>query len=175
MGGIMTTAPLTHDLLWPRPSAPRGVFVRSARSGRFESSSSVSRAWDSTATQPAPTFAVIEARKSIGALPLPMATARSVEEFLEAVCTAQSTVPSITFGDDNDTALLHWVAGSMSVEVEVGPKGATYFWGVDEHGLTHSSEGSRSQIEYLTRRVVAAMATRAQASNPGWRQQYLKR
>lgn len=171
----MTTAAFTHDRLWGRSSAPRGMIVHSVRSGRFAPSSRASRAWGDTATQSAPSFAVIEARKSLANLTLPVSTTRSVETFLETVCTPQSTVPSITHGDDDDTALLHWVAGPMSVEVEVGPHGATYFWGVDEHGAKQSVEGPRSQVESLARRLVGTMAARVGRSNPEWRQQYLQR
>ncbi|MCT1615185.1 hypothetical protein [Kocuria marina] len=62
----------------------------------------------------------------------------------------------------------------MSVEVEVGPQGATYFWGVDDQAREHSNDVSRTQIESLTRRLVSAIAARVQGSNPGWRRQYLQ-
>lgn len=155
--------------IWPSPHVGEGVFILS----RFRRTASqvTDRTWDQPVTRP-PSFAIIEARKALAGLKLPVATAQSVERFLESVCAPDSTVPSITHGEDDGDALLHWIAGPLSMEVEVGPAGPTYFWSIDETGQQRASEGTPDEIEALAHRHVAAIATRANRANPDWRRQY---
>lgn len=162
----IAAVPGLDRLLWGGADAVRHIYVRSARTDRA----------DPFSPPPVPiSFAVLEARKSLATLALPARTMDAVDVFLKQVCSPRSTVPSIAIGDDPDSALLHWVVGPMSVEVEVGPNGATYFWGVDESGATESVEDSPQRIRSLTLRLVEAMAQRALRANPDWRQQYQQR
>lgn len=169
----VTAQPLAG--IWGHPATTPHRFIRMGAPTRRKAAESESCRWDMRSTEPAPSFAIIEARKSLEALALPRATQRAVDAFLGSVCTAQSTVPSVTRGEEPDSAFLHWVSGPMSIEVEVGPNGATYFWGADEHGTKVSLEDSRTQIEAAVRSLVTAMAQRVRRSNPGWREQYLQR
>ena len=130
----------------------------------------VSRLWSVSD----PSFVLTEVRESLATLALPTETVRNVEAFLMKVCTAESTVPAITHGDGEDTALLHWVAGPMSLEVEIGPQGATYLWGVDQNGVQHSVEGAPPKAEALAQWLIGTIATRVQQANPDWRRQYLQ-
>lgn len=168
--------------LWPTPARGRSsagtVRVRRSKQSRTRFAGDTGESdttWDQPLTH-APTFAVIEARKSLARLGLPPATAASVTVFLEKTCDPDSTVPSVApDGDDADSALVHWVAGPMSIEVEVGPSGPVYFWAIDERGTEHSAEGSRHDIEVAVKGLVARMAARVKRINPTWRTQYLSR
>ena len=171
----MTAVAPAADHLWPRKTKRGGMYVRSGRTGRFVDSRLSRQAWTEKVAPSIPAFVLIEARKSLASLHLPAATVKSVETFLTEVCTADSTVPAITHGEDEGTALLHWVAGPMSLEVEIGPQGATYLWGVDQNGVQHSVEGAPPKAEALARRLIGTIATRVQQANPDWRRQYLQR
>lgn len=170
----MTAIAPAVDHLWPRTTRG-GMYVRSGRTGRLVGSRLSRQAWTAKGAPSIPSFVLIEARKSLASLYLSAATIGGVEAFLAEVCTADSTVPAITHGDGEDTALLHWVAGPMSLEVEIGPQGATYLWGVDQNGVQHSVEGAPPKAEALARRLIGTIATRVQQANPDWRRQYLQR
>lgn len=172
---MTSLAPALHNHRWSKPATRSGVFVRVPVTGRLPRTREVSRLWSEPVRASDPSFVLTEARKSLASLALPAETVRNVEAFLTKVCTAESTVPSITPGEDEGTALLHWVAGPMSVEVEVGPKGATYFWGADHDGVQQSVEGSRLRIEGMARALIGTIAARVQQANPEWRRQYLQR
>lgn len=122
-----------------------------------------------------PSFVLHEARKSLAASGLSGDTATNVESFLAQVCESESTVPSITPGEAPDSALLHWIAGRISVEVEVGPDGPTYFWGIDADGVARSEERNPDRIIALTRDLVGRIASVVQQANPDWRHQYSRR
>lgn len=171
----MSLTPALHNTRWSKSTALSGTFVRVPKTGRFLGAREVSRLWSEPVRASDPSFVLTEARKSLASLTLPAETVRNVEAFLTKVCTAESTVPSITLGEDEGSALLHWVAGPMSVEVEVGTKGATYFWGLDQNGQQQSAESSRLQIESMARALISAIASQVQQANPEWRRQYLKR
>ncbi len=172
---MTSVAPALHNHRWSKSTTLSGVFVRVPKTGRSQGAREISRLWSEPVRASDPLFVLAEARKSLASLALPAETMRNVEAFLMKVCTAESTVPSITPGEDEGSALLHWVAGPMSVEVEVGPKGATYFWGLDQHGHQQSAEGSRLQIESMARALISVIASQVQQANPEWRRQYLQR
>lgn len=172
---MTSLAPALHNHRWSKKDRSIGVFLWAPKMGRFQDTRETSRLWEEQVRASDPSFVLTEARKSLASLDLPTNTVKSVEAFLTKVCTPESTIPSITLGEDEGTALLHWVAGPMSVEVEVGSKGATYFWGVDHQGVQQSVEGHRLQIESLTRSFISTIASRVQRANPEWRRQYLQR
>lgn len=174
-------------LRWPRelagesPGCSTPTTLRFSRPvlvkprSRVRASAAVLQAWAKFPTKPAPSFAALEARKALQALRLPSTTMDVVDDFLDSVCTADSTVPSVTHGEEPGSVLFHWVAGPMSIEAEVGLGGASYFWALDDRGEEHSLEGPRSEVEPAVRRYVAEMAARVRRNNPGWQIQYLQR
>lgn len=133
--------------------------------------------WDTDLSDRIVPFSVVEARKRLGELSFSGPTNKSVKAFLSEVCEASSTVPSITEADDRDVALIHWISGPVSIEVEVGSDGPRYFWARSAEGEEVSLEGreARSGIEILTKRNLQALSQRISKLNPNWRIQYMNR
>lgn len=66
-------------------------------------------------------------RESLGLDGLSRATQDQVLRFLRYVADAQSPVVSIA-PDDEGVAVLYWVAGEVSLQVDIGETGPSYLW-----------------------------------------------
>lgn len=95
-----------------------------------------------------------------------------VENFVTKVTDENSTVPSVVPSEDGG-AILHWVAGNASIEVEVGATGARYLWATRVDGGQETLADDPSAIQAATRRLVADMAAHVNAVNPRWRDVFL--
>lgn len=131
--------------------------------------------WEEAA--PIPAFAVMEGRKRLSRLShatLSYRTRRQIDSFLTHVLDADSTVPSIVPAED-DTAVLHWMAGPTSIEVDIADSGPVYLWAALENGASETISDDATAIRQTAHRLVAEMAARVNRLNPGWRTQYLGR
>ena len=161
---------------WGHSSGRKGVFLvkphRHRRNAEFSS-----QVWSPASSDKILPFAVLEGRKRLANSRFSAPTIKSIKSFLNAVCQVNSTVPSITESDERDVALIHWISGPMSIEVEVGPDGPRYFWARNAEGNVISLEGGemKSGIEGLTKRNLNSLSHRANEINPNWRTQYMNR
>ena len=170
----MSTAAV--DALWgPLVKGPRPGrrFVRVAASPKDHD-----QEWSQDAhVPPVATFAVSEVRNKVVRIPtasMNRAVRDQVEDFLTRVTDARSTVPSVAPTEDG-SAILHWVAGDTSIEVEIDVAGAQYLWAARVDGTHETLADDAAAIQIATRRLVADMAARVNAVNPRWRDAYLGR
>lgn len=170
----MSTAAL--DALW-------GPHVRSLRHGRrlvwvAASPKDHEPEWTQDAdVRPVATFAVSEVRNKVVRIPtasMNRAVRDQVEDFLTRVTDARSTVPSVAPTEEG-SAILHWVAGHTSIEVEIDAAGPKYLWAARVDGTHETLTDDPAAIEIAARRLVADMAARVNALNPRWRYTYLGR
>lgn len=161
---------------WAHFPRPKGVFLVKPHRRRRNLDASIP-AWTPESSDRILPFAVLEGRKRLANSRFSAQTIKSVKSFLNAVCQANSTIPSITESDEQDVALIHWISGPTSIEVEVGPGGPRYFWARDVDGNVVGLEGEekKTDIEGLTKKNLNSLSRRASEINPNWRTQYTNR
>ncbi len=94
------------------------------------------------------------------------------QDLIAQVTDEHSTVPSVVPSEDGG-AILHWVAGNASIEVEIDTTGARYLWATRIDGGLETLADDPSAIQTATRRLVADMAAHVSAINPRWRDVFL--
>lgn len=103
--------------------------------------------------------------EELGTSGLSLRTREQVLLFLRRVTGPDSTYTSIV-PDDEGVAVLHWVAGPKSLQVDVSEDGPDYLWTCDEHGSRYVT--TAPAIYTIAQRVLAEMASAAVNANPSW-------
>lgn len=93
-------------------------------------------------------------------------TKEQVLRFLARVTDENSTYASIV-PDDDGIAVLHWVAGSRALQVDVGDSGPNYLWMRDAGQTRYSTDPAA--IYHIAETVLGAMAVDAHRADPNWR------
>lgn len=98
-------------------------------------------------------------------------TKKQVSSFLRAVTSKDTTYPSVA-PDDEGVAVLHWVAGDFTVQVDVDETGPIYLWVRRGNNPASVVTGDSPRIKALARARLGEMAARVAAVNPHWRSAY---
>lgn len=121
-----------------------------------------------------PYFVMAEARKALEKLPVSKTTSANVYDYLRTVASPNSAIPSLSIGAI-DSVVLYWISGPVSIEVEIGPNGPKYLWGIDEKGEEFYVEDAPEKIKTYGRRLNIEIERRLAELNPHWRSKYLAR
>ena len=132
------------------------------------------KSWNANNSRIEPNFVLAEARKALEKLPVGRATEAHVYDYLRTVATPSSAVPSLSLGEDN-SVVLHWISGPVSIEVEIGTQGPEYLWGIDQKGQELFAEDAPEVIKTYGRRLNFEIERRLAEFNPDWRTKYLAR
>jgi len=103
---------------------------------------------------------------ALGAEGLSAAVQREVIRFVAQI-TATSDVPPSLGVDEDGVAVLHWLAGDLSMVIDIDETGPV-------HGWLHQQEKTSSTSDPLEVYVMAsdgveAVTVRTNAANPRWR------
>lgn len=144
------------------------IYFQQGRSDRSE--------WNVIITEDVDTPVIAETRQAMMALSvevlgssgLSRKTQNSVLEFLRTVSSKTTTFPSVV-PDDEGVAVLHWVAGGRSLQVDVEETGATYLW-AKEPGHETVVLTEPADINVCAKIKLQRIADDVNAVNPTWRE-----
>jgi len=98
-------------------------------------------------------------------------TKKQVLSFLRAVTSRDTTYPSVV-PDDEGVAVLHWVAGDLTVQVDVDETGPVYLWVRQGDSPATVVTSDPVRINALAQARLGDMAARVAKINPHWRSAY---
>jgi len=98
-------------------------------------------------------------------------TKKQVVSFLRAVTNRDTTYPSVA-PDDDGVAVLHWVAGDFTVQVDVDETGPIYLWVRQGGSPATVVTNDPMRIKALAQARLGEMAARVAKVNPHWRSAY---
>lgn len=96
-------------------------------------------------------------------------TKDQVRTFLDRVTDHKSPFVTIV-PDDEGVAVLHWAAGNVSLQVDVGEDGPEYVWLAD--GDSRQSATNPEAVHNIAERTLKRIGERLEESRPGWRDEF---
>lgn len=102
----------------------------------------------------------------LGSSGLSALTQAQVYRFLSRITHPNSTYASIV-PDDDGVAVLHWVAGDMSLQVDVTEDGPDYLWMCDGHSPARCHTQPQA-IYHVAELALRAIAQSAEISDRNW-------
>lgn len=87
-------------------------------------------------------------------------TKSRVRSFLLNVCGADSIIPSVVPIYDGDSAVLYWMVGDRSLEVEIDSTGAVYYSSIDDDSHVESIEEPEGSIIDATIKYIGDLQRR---------------
>jgi hypothetical protein len=96
---------------------------------------------------------------------------KRVLHVLHGIATRASVYPSIA-ADDNGSVVLHWVAGHIAIEIEIGPGDSYYFAVINSSRVVASGEGRGDLPAEPLRNELARLTRYAEIKSPDWRKYF---
>lgn len=108
----------------------------------------------------------------LGPSGLSQRTKAQVVDFLRSISDERTTFPSIA-PDDEGVAVLHWVTGDLSLQIDVDETGPIYLWAKPKGGQSMVLTEPGPRLSAVAAIMLTHMADVAAHAKPNWRAAYV--